>query len=129
MAFSSPLSFSLSLHITFLLLLIITMATQVEGRPSRQRSDSQGLQDLFGVKISSLVLGPSEVVEGSGNSIPPLIQTGRGYGAESPHVASRALLDFLRRQRKVRGRTRKGVARGCFGMKVDRIGVISGLGC
>lgn len=89
----------------------------------------QVLEDLFGVKISSLVLGPADVSEGSGNSIPPVLQNARGLGSDTSHVASRAFMDFLRRQRKVRGRSRKGVARGCFGMKVDRIGVISGLGC
>jgi hypothetical protein len=33
--------------------------------------------------------------------------------------------------RKLRGRNRKRMAggRGCFGMKMDRIGSISGLGC
>ncbi|XP_055044426.1 C-type natriuretic peptide 2 [Misgurnus anguillicaudatus] len=125
MAFSSPLNFSSSLHLALLLFLIITVVTQVEGRPSRQRSDAQVLQDLFGAKISSLVFAPLEVSEGSGNIAPPLLKN----GAESPHTPSRAFLDYLRRQRKMRGRSRKGVARGCFGMKVDRIGVISGLGC
>ncbi|XP_051517578.1 C-type natriuretic peptide 2 [Myxocyprinus asiaticus] len=126
MAFSSSAN---SLHLTLLLLLIIALATQVEGRPSRQRSEAQVLDDLFGVKISSLVLTPSEVSEGSADDPPPLSKSMHGNRVESPHTPPHIFLDFLRRQRKLGGRSRKGVARGCFGMKVDRIGAISGLGC
>uniref|UniRef100_A0A673NAU0 Uncharacterized protein n=1 Tax=Sinocyclocheilus rhinocerous TaxID=307959 RepID=A0A673NAU0_9TELE len=72
------------------------------------------LQDLFGLKISSRLLAHPEVSEGSADEAPP---------------PSRVFLDLLGRHRKLQGRSRKGVARGCFGMKVDRIGVISGLGC
>uniref|UniRef100_A0A671R1L7 Uncharacterized protein n=1 Tax=Sinocyclocheilus anshuiensis TaxID=1608454 RepID=A0A671R1L7_9TELE len=82
------------------------------------------LQDLFGLKISSLVLAHPEVGEGSADEAPPLSQTRHGNAAPS-----RVFLDLLGRHRKLPGRSRKGVARGCFGMKVDRIGVISGLGC
>ncbi|KTF80851.1 hypothetical protein cypCar_00046960 [Cyprinus carpio] len=124
MFFSSPLNFSSSLHLTLLVLLIIAVATQVEGRPSPRRQDAQVLQDLFGLKISSLVLAHPEVSEGSADEAPPLSQTRHGNGAPS-----RVFLELLGRHRKLQGRSRKGVARGCFGMKVDRIGVISGLGC
>lgn len=41
MAFSSPLTFSSTLHMALLLLLIIALATQVEGRPSPHQSDSR----------------------------------------------------------------------------------------
>uniref|UniRef100_A0A8C2ED05 Uncharacterized protein n=2 Tax=Cyprinus carpio TaxID=7962 RepID=A0A8C2ED05_CYPCA len=75
---------------------------------------NQVLQDLFGLKISSLLLAHPEVSEGSADEAPP---------------PSRVFLDLLGRHRKLQGRSRKGVGRGCFGMKVDRIGVISGLGC
>ncbi|KAM4747517.1 C-type natriuretic peptide [Rhinophrynus dorsalis] len=38
--------------------------------------------------------------------------------------------DFMSNQKKFRGRTKKtGTSRGCFGMKLERIGAISGLGC
>ncbi|XP_059402916.1 C-type natriuretic peptide 2-like [Carassius carassius] len=114
MVSSSSLNFSSPLHHTLLLLLIITVATQVEGRPSPRRPDAQVLQDLFGLKISSLLLAHPEVSEGSADEAPP---------------PSRVFLELLGRHRKLQGRSRKGVARGCFGMKVDRIGVISGLGC
>ncbi|XP_051947389.1 C-type natriuretic peptide 2 [Xyrauchen texanus] len=126
MSFSSSAN---SLRLALLLLLIIALATQIKARPSRQRSDAQVLEDLFGVKISSLFLTPSEVSEGSADAPPPLSKSRHGNRVESPRTPPRIFLDFMSRQRKLGGRSRKGVARGCFGMKVDRIGVISGLGC
>ncbi|XP_063786169.1 C-type natriuretic peptide-like [Pseudophryne corroboree] len=42
----------------------------------------------------------------------------------------RIFSDFMNNQKKFRGRTKKsGTIRGCFGMKLDRIGSMSGLGC
>ncbi|XP_067226475.1 C-type natriuretic peptide 2 [Chanodichthys erythropterus] len=125
MAFSSPLNFTSSLLPALLMLLIIiTVTMQVEGRPSPRKSDAQVLQDLFGLKIGSLLLAHPEVIEGSADAAPPL-----SNGLQSPRPPSRVFLDFMSRHRKLQGRSRKGIARGCFGMKVDRIGVISGLGC
>ncbi|KAK7129458.1 hypothetical protein R3I94_017614 [Phoxinus phoxinus] len=119
MAFSSPINFTSFLHRALLVFLIITVTTQVEGRPSPRQPDAQVLQDLFGLKISSLLLAHPEVMEGSADSASPLL----------PRPPSRVFLDVLNRHRKLQGRSRKGMSRGCFGMKVDRIGVISGLGC
>ncbi|CAM4674541.1 unnamed protein product [Leuciscus chuanchicus] len=55
-------------------------------------------------------------MEGSADSAPPLL----------PRPPSHGVLEVLNWHRKLQGRSRKGMARGCFGMKVDRIGVISG---
>nr|XP_004176089.3 C-type natriuretic peptide 1-like [Taeniopygia guttata] len=38
------------------------------------------------------------------------------------------LLSSARRQ-KQKGRSKKGLSRGCFGVRLDRIGSLSGLGC
>ncbi|OWK50618.1 C-type natriuretic peptide 1 [Lonchura striata] len=38
------------------------------------------------------------------------------------------LLSSARRQ-KHKGRSKKGLSRGCFGVRLDRIGSLSGLGC
>uniref|UniRef100_A0A673GM76 Uncharacterized protein n=1 Tax=Sinocyclocheilus rhinocerous TaxID=307959 RepID=A0A673GM76_9TELE len=102
-----------------LLLMLFFFVSVVE-----RRAQMTVLQDLFGLKISSLVLAHPEVGEGSADEAPPFSQTRHGNAAPS-----RVFLDLLGRHRKLQGRSRKGVARGCFGMKVDRIGVISGLGC
>ncbi|NXX41019.1 ANFC protein, partial [Tricholaema leucomelas] len=39
------------------------------------------------------------------------------------------LSSLLSLPRRYRGRSKKGLARGCFGVKLDRIGSLSGLGC
>uniref|UniRef100_A0A8C5WIH1 Uncharacterized protein n=1 Tax=Leptobrachium leishanense TaxID=445787 RepID=A0A8C5WIH1_9ANUR len=46
------------------------------------------------------------------------------------HVSTTLSISLLLNQKKFRGRTKKsGNSRGCFGMKLDRIGSVSGLGC
>uniref|UniRef100_A0A8C5X7A6 ANFC protein n=1 Tax=Malurus cyaneus samueli TaxID=2593467 RepID=A0A8C5X7A6_9PASS len=37
--------------------------------------------------------------------------------------------DLLNLSRRYRGRSKKGRSRGCFGVRLDRIGSLSGLGC
>ncbi|NXM00198.1 ANFC protein, partial [Tyrannus savana] len=41
----------------------------------------------------------------------------------------RFLSDLLSSPRRYRGRSKKGLPRGCFGVRLDRIGALSGLGC
>ncbi|XP_036447090.1 C-type natriuretic peptide 2 [Colossoma macropomum] len=126
---------SSSSHLLLLILILcITMATQVASRPSPRKPDSQILNDLFGSEISSLLLAQPDITEGSAQSpAPPETKRSglpaRSVGAEPHRAVPRLFLDFLSRQRKLRGRSRKSPARGCFGMKVDRIGALSGLGC
>ncbi|KAL6484108.1 hypothetical protein MHYP_G00089810 [Metynnis hypsauchen] len=96
--------------------------------------DPRVLKDLFGSEISSLLLAQPDITEGSAQSPAPSETKGNGLharsvGAEPQRAVPRLFLDFLSRQRKLRGRSRKSPARGCFGMKVDRIGALSGLGC
>ncbi|XP_053498887.1 C-type natriuretic peptide 2 [Ictalurus furcatus] len=118
----------------FALFLLTAMVTQVMSRPSSRRPDSQILQDLFGSEITSLLLSQLEVTEGSAQS-PALSESdrhglsGRVVMEERLRHVPRPFLDFLTRQRKLRVWNRKGSARGCFGIKVDRIGALSGLGC
>ncbi|XP_066578383.1 C-type natriuretic peptide 2 [Amia ocellicauda] len=131
---SSPSSSSSSLPL--LILLLLTMALLAETRPSPPHVDSQVFSDLFGPRIGALVL-ESEVTEGSAlppPQTPPPPQPER-RGGTGPvvlpgggRVWSRLFQDFLSHQRAFRGRTRKS-GRGCFGMKMDRIGALSGLGC
>ncbi|NWZ85354.1 ANFC protein, partial [Poecile atricapillus] len=37
--------------------------------------------------------------------------------------------DLLTLSRRYQGRRKKGLSRGCFGVRLDRIGSLSGLGC
>ncbi|NXK93060.1 ANFC protein, partial [Formicarius rufipectus] len=57
-------------------------------------------------------------------------------GREQPQSVSpggsaiqRFLSDLLSLSRRYRGRSKKGLSRGCFGVRLDRIGSLSGLGC
>ncbi|XP_053121240.1 C-type natriuretic peptide 2-like [Hemicordylus capensis] len=42
---------------------------------------------------------------------------------------ARFLNDFVNTQKTFRGRNKKMAQQGCFGIKLDRIGTFSGLGC
>nr|XP_009481418.1 PREDICTED: C-type natriuretic peptide [Pelecanus crispus] len=44
-------------------------------------------------------------------------------------AVQRFFSDLLSLPRRYRGRSKKGLSRGCFGVKLDRIGSLSGLGC
>ncbi|KAJ3585673.1 hypothetical protein NHX12_014392 [Muraenolepis orangiensis] len=70
------------------------------------------------------------ITEGSAQGPAPSSSAARRLAAGQKELP-RFFLDFLRSNRKLRGRGRKRMAggRGCFGMKMDRIGSLSGLGC
>ncbi|NWI28298.1 ANFC protein, partial [Sula dactylatra] len=44
-------------------------------------------------------------------------------------AVQRFLSNLLSLPRRYRGRSKKGLSRSCFGVKLDRIGSLSGLGC
>ncbi|XP_013795516.1 C-type natriuretic peptide 1 [Apteryx mantelli] len=47
----------------------------------------------------------------------------------SDNAVQRFFSDLMGLPRRYRGRSKKGLSRGCFGVKLDRIGSLSGLGC
>ncbi|XP_068164569.1 C-type natriuretic peptide 2 [Antennarius striatus] len=125
------------------LLLLLFLAAAVESRPS-PRDEAQVLRSLFGSRLSSLILAtPSsdDIIEGSAGRASSSSVLSLRTGLANEHGATRKgagrqvapqfFLDFLRRQSKIRRRSRNPMVggRGCFGMKMDRIGSISGLGC
>ncbi|KAM3590002.1 uncharacterized protein V6R79_001757 [Siganus canaliculatus] len=126
---SSASSFTTLLGL-FLLFLIVT----VETRPSLKAGDTQVLNTLFGSHLASLILTPptsDDITEGSAG------RPGANPSSSSTGLAGRQeavpqfFLDFLQRRSKMKRRSRTSMVggRGCFGMKMDRIGSISGLGC
>ncbi|KAL2079292.1 hypothetical protein ACEWY4_025036 [Coilia grayii] len=128
---SSSTSRSSSCLLCFIVFILFLATAQVESRPAQLRSDGQILRDLFGPEISSLLLARSEVTEGSSYG-PTLLPKGGPGPSESvaPHrPVPHRFLKLLSHQRKFNGRNRKSSGRGCFGLKVDRIGIMSGLGC
>ncbi|XP_031695345.1 C-type natriuretic peptide 2-like [Anarrhichthys ocellatus] len=129
---------------SFVPLLLLFLTVTVESR--RQRDNKQVLHTLFGSRLSSFILAPptsDDITEGSAGRPAPsssspstgLAVSGgaaRGLAGGGQEVVPRFFLDLLQRQSKMRRRSRKsmiGGGRGCFGMKMDRIGSISGLGC
>ncbi|CAL1589934.1 unnamed protein product [Knipowitschia caucasica] len=105
--------------------LLLVYVSLVHGAPTLSH---QSLRSRLGARLSALIMAPPpprDVTEGSaaGPVLPALPL------AQSPQF----LLDLVKGQGRMwRGRGRKSVAgggRGCFGMKMDRIGSISGLGC
>ncbi|XP_067872874.1 C-type natriuretic peptide prohormone [Heterodontus francisci] len=52
---------------------------------------------------------------------------GRPFRQET--VLARLLKDLSNNPLRFKGRSKKGPSRGCFGVKLDRIGAMSGLGC
>ncbi|XP_042338988.1 C-type natriuretic peptide 2, partial [Plectropomus leopardus] len=99
------------------------------------------LHSLFGSHLTSLILAPptpNDITEGSAGHPAPSRElavshrSGAARGlAGGREAVPRFFLDFLQRQARMRRRSRKSMmgGRGCFGMKMDRIGSISGLGC
>ncbi|XP_031169625.1 C-type natriuretic peptide 2 [Sander lucioperca] len=116
-----------------LVLLFLTIA--VETRPSPQPDDKQVLRSLFGARLSSLISAPptsDDITEGSAGPPSPFPLAAASRLAGQRAAVPRFFLDFVQRQRMSRRRSRKsmfGGRGGCFGMKMDRIGSISGLGC
>ncbi|MEQ2188836.1 hypothetical protein GOODEAATRI_019052 [Goodea atripinnis] len=104
---------------------------------------SRVLLSLLGSRITSLIEATptsDDITEGSASPPtfpPPSLELALNHHGNTSGLASRQeavprfFLDFLRRQVKTRRRSRKSMVggRGCFGMKLDRIGSISGLGC
>uniref|UniRef100_A0A3Q2Z781 C-type natriuretic peptide 2-like n=1 Tax=Hippocampus comes TaxID=109280 RepID=A0A3Q2Z781_HIPCM len=119
--------------LSFLVLIfILTLAAE-----SRKLTKSgthlclQAMTALFGSRLSSLLMAPPSPSEGSAVG-PAAPRKREDEEAEGTAGGSRFLVDSLRRYAKVRRRGGKWTSlggRGCFGLKMDRIGAVSGLGC
>ncbi|XP_077399566.1 C-type natriuretic peptide 2-like [Vanacampus margaritifer] len=112
-----------------LLVLIFILTLAAEARPPPQSRDVKAMTALFGSRLSSLLMAPPPQSEGSaeGPVVPP-----RQEEATVAAGGSRFLVDVLRRHAKMRRRGGKWTSlggRGCFGLKMDRIGAVSRLGC
>ncbi|XP_077356819.1 C-type natriuretic peptide 2-like [Festucalex cinctus] len=110
-----------------LLVLIFILTLAAQARPPPRSRDVKAMTALFGSRLSSLLLSPPPQSEGSaeGPAVPPKQE-------EEAAGGSRFLVDLLRRQAKMNRRGGKWTSlggRGCFGLKMDRIGAVSRLGC
>ncbi|XP_041841896.1 C-type natriuretic peptide 2 [Melanotaenia boesemani] len=116
----------------FIPLLFLCVAMETKPSP-HQRDDKKVLGTLFGSHLASLILAPptSDDITESSVEQPVLSRGDPSALVGRQKAVHRFFEDFLRRQAKTRRRSRKSMVggRGCFGMKMDRIGSISGLGC
>ncbi|RVE60920.1 hypothetical protein OJAV_G00185510 [Oryzias javanicus] len=119
-----------------LVFLIVFLSVAVETRPSSDKDEEQVLKSLFGPHLGSLILAPptsDDTTEGSSVSLDPPAPSEAPVmmRGEAKGTAARILRSFLRQREKTRrwGRKTMVAGGGCFGMKMDRIGSISGLGC
>ncbi|XP_063316938.1 C-type natriuretic peptide 2 [Pelmatolapia mariae] len=126
------------------LIFLLFLAVAAELKPSPQRDNKQVLHSLFGSHLSTLILATptfDDITEGSAGQLTKASTTPAAVLPVSRALAKRVnsrteavpqfFLNFLRRQTKMRRWSRKSMmgGRGCFGMKMDRIGSMSGLGC
>nr|XP_020655407.1 C-type natriuretic peptide [Pogona vitticeps] len=120
--------------IVLLLLLLPPLASQTPIR------SPQSLLEMLGEDLARLVSD----IEGDPSSLPqdslaqllgkphPLLSRDMPGPSGPPPDRAWALLfhDLLNARKKFRGRSKKILApQGCFGIKLDRIGTLSGLGC
>ncbi|KAK2526779.1 Nppc [Columba livia] len=122
----------------FLLLLIVSQ-NQVRARPI---SSLQSLSKLLDEDLEHPLL-PEERDHEQDDTIPTdafdqqdaefqWTQNTRDQPDSTPMgdgAVQRFLSDLLSLPRRYRRRSKKGLSRGCFGVKLDRIGSLSGLGC
>ncbi|XP_041093220.1 C-type natriuretic peptide-like [Polyodon spathula] len=146
----STSSSSPSSSLCFRLICLMLLAVYCQGRPARQHGHHKSLPaGLFGVELAAL-LEDAGAAEGSSGeetglnqrAAPTLGVLHPGSGRRGPQADPepeppaenkpwrRLLKDFVSSRKMFRGR-KKTVqrGRGCFGMKLDRIGSMSGLGC
>ncbi|XP_048372948.1 C-type natriuretic peptide-like [Sphaerodactylus townsendi] len=115
----------------FLCLLFLTVLPLISPSPVHS---PQALLDLLGEDLAALLSnnerGPPSVPHGSFDQL-----LSRRHPLQDPPGASpeqawlRLFRDFVNTQKNFRGRTKKMAQQGCFGIKLDRIGTLSGLGC
>ncbi|XP_015275828.1 PREDICTED: C-type natriuretic peptide-like [Gekko japonicus] len=95
---------------------------------------SQALLELLGEDLAALLSSrerdPPSALQGSFSQLlnrprPPREPS----GAPSEHAWLHLFKDFVNTPKKFRGHTKKMAQQGCFGIKLDRIGTLSGLGC
>ncbi|NXF77512.1 ANFC protein, partial [Sclerurus mexicanus] len=122
----------------FLLLLIVSQ----NQAGARSISSLQSLSELLDEELEHPLVSEErdheqeDLTPGGGFEQPaPELQWPQNTREQPQSVATgdgamqRFLSDLLSLSRRYRGRSKKGLSRGCFGVRLDRIGSLSGLGC
>ncbi|XP_069804511.1 C-type natriuretic peptide 1-like [Dendropsophus ebraccatus] len=115
-----------------LLLILILCEEQARGKPmSSLQSLSRLLEDNFDRSYGSEEADHGELVPAdSQDQLNPDNQWNKNRAEQINEITLEQLLgDSAATSRRLRQRSKKGFNRGCFGVKLDRIGSLSGLGC
>ncbi|XP_067827960.1 C-type natriuretic peptide-like [Heptranchias perlo] len=111
-------------------LVCLALVSARPGNQHRHRTLASALGD-------ELPADQSDRVSAEDNQSPPAMESQqrhqRGTVTDPQSSTNRVWLrffnDFMNNQKMFRGRTKKVTSKGCFGMKMDRIGSMSSLGC
>ncbi|NWH93063.1 ANFC protein, partial [Aegithalos caudatus] len=120
----------------FLLLLIVSQ----NQAGARSISSLQSLSKLLDEDLEHLPVSeerdheqddliPAGVSDQQDTALQWIPNTGEQPESISMGVIQRFFSDLLSLSRRYRGRNKKSLSRGCFGVRLDRIGSLSGLGC
>ncbi|XP_069473650.1 C-type natriuretic peptide [Ambystoma mexicanum] len=111
------------------LLLAVLLCLASEGKPVPQ-PQQKSLRTLLGDELSEFLASDESGADRSpknGKSGSRLLRDLR-LDTRSRAAWTRLLNDYPN-PRKYKGIHKKGLSKGCFGLKLDRIGAMSGLGC
>ncbi|NXF05320.1 ANFC protein, partial [Smithornis capensis] len=122
----------------FLLLLIVSQ----NQAGARSTSSLQSLSKLLDEELEHPLVSeerdqeqdeliPADVFDQPDTEVqwPQKAQEQPGSVSMGDSAIQRFLSDLLSLSRRYRGRSKKRLSRGCFGVRMDRIGSLSGLGC
>uniref|UniRef100_UPI00398E7BF5 C-type natriuretic peptide n=1 Tax=Pristiophorus japonicus TaxID=55135 RepID=UPI00398E7BF5 len=133
-------------HTSFYCGLLLLLLIQVQARPRAEDSLqvlSRLLEDEYGHYFNSEELNNDAQEISPAVSLPelntdqsdlelPWDRESREIGGRplrQETILARLLQDLSNNPLRFKGRSKKGPSRGCFGVKLDRIGAMSGLGC
>ncbi|XP_072304630.1 natriuretic peptide A-like isoform X2 [Eucyclogobius newberryi] len=105
-----------------LLLLLPASATPALTQLQEELLPLQGPEELLGADMLKAVYGAPE--EGPWEEDPS-----NSALADKENALSRLLKDLMRTSKRSWSRYKKGNLRSCFGVRLERIGSFSGLGC
>ncbi|XP_028648262.1 C-type natriuretic peptide [Erpetoichthys calabaricus] len=114
-------------HLVACGLLVALLTVTMEAKPLTP-SQQKSLRNLLGEELSAYLT--SDEQESGSENLRSRARLMRDLRLDTRAKAAWArLLNDHPNPRKSKGINKKGLSKGCFGLKLDRIGSMSGLGC
>ncbi|XP_056354974.1 C-type natriuretic peptide [Oenanthe melanoleuca] len=119
-------------------LLLALLSVRLEAKPASQLPQKASRGSAAAAAAAAAAAGPPEAAEREKEREKE--RSGGGGGGSGPREAREARAEARPRAgwarllqdppgRRHKGLHKKGLGKGCFGLKLDRIGAMSGLGC